>query len=82
MTLCASEEIDLSVGLWNKLRNILLVRSRDKSSEARLMAVKALVFFQPQLDDEDMEDDAATRTQVLDKDAVVKREIFAELNEA
>ena len=46
------------------------------------MAVKALVFFQPQLDDEDMEDDAATRTQELDKDAVVKREIFAELNEA
>ncbi|XP_063714038.1 condensin complex subunit 3-like [Symsagittifera roscoffensis] len=76
MTLCASEEIDLSVGLWNKLRNILLVRSRDKSSEARLMAVKALVFFQPQLDDEDMEDDAATRTQVLDKDAVVKQLAF------
>ena len=80
MSTCADNETEMSDDVWNKMRSILLVRSRDKSHDVRHLAVKALIYFQPhaEVDEDESNVGAADLSQAmkaLEKDAVVQRMI-------
>ena len=78
MSKCANEEMELTDQLWKVMRDALIVRSRDKMFEVRVVAVKALVYFQPRLGEEECEDDEEDsdnegQPRKLENDPVVKR---------
>ena len=63
----AETETEMDDEVYNQLRNVLLVRSRDKAHDVRLLAVKALIYFQPQaeIDEDDLA--AAAAVQLADR---------------